>query len=88
MYSFRQGEIREIGIEVISKSEQNFTIDAADFETTQAGQTQVLDSGLPTIDGHQISTLFSASTPGKFNVTITYTIGPEKFKAKLYVEVT
>lgn len=86
MVFLRQGEIREIGIEVYSKANQTFSIDAADYTVLQADGQQ-MDSGIPTIDGYRILTLFSAGAAGKYTVTFTYTIGAQKFMADVLVEV-
>lgn len=85
MYRFKVGEIRKVGIEVTSADDQNFTIDAADYRIIL--QESETDHGIPTIDGHKIMVLFSASTAGKYQIELTYVIGPEKFKAQLFAEV-
>lgn len=80
-----QGEVRQVGIEVISNKAQTFIIDNADYMIDNLnGQ---IDSGGATIDGHKILTLFSATTPGSHSILFTYRIGAEIFKAKIYVEV-
>lgn len=79
------GEVREIGIEVTSDIKQDFVIDVAEYQVLK--DNVEVDRGYPTIDGHKILTLFNANELGKFYVSIKYHIGPEIFKAKVYVEV-
>lgn len=79
------GEIREVGIEVISNIRQDFVIDAADYQILK--DNVEVDKGLPTIDKHKILTLFSAMEKGRYVVIFKYHIGAEIFKAKVYVEV-
>ena len=83
----QKGEIRQVGIEVISQLNQDFIIDAADFSILDSSGN-VLENGTPTIEGHKIITLFSAAQAGKFYVEFTYHIGPEIIKAKIYIEVS
>lgn len=80
------GEIREVGIEVINNIGQDFTIEACDYSIIKTDGTEI-EKGFPTIDGHKILTLFSASEKGVFSVIFKYHIGPEIIKAKLYMEV-
>lgn len=86
MTLLKQGEVRQIGIEVINQSNQDFTIDAADF-TILDNNEQNIESGVPTIDGHKILTLFSAQSVGKYYVQFKYHIGPEIMISKVYIEV-
>lgn len=81
-----QGEVREIGIEVVSQVKQDFIIEAADYVITKTDGTTI-ESGTATIDGRKILTLFSAQEVGKFYVWFIYRIGPEILKAKIYLEV-
>ena len=81
-----QGEVRQVGIEVISKVKQNFIIEASDYKILKIDGT-VVETGESTIDGYKILTLFSAQEQGIYNIEFTYRIGPEILKAKLYVEV-
>lgn len=82
----KKGEVRKVGIEVISQLNQNFVIDAADFSIMKASG-EVVEIGIPTIDNYKIATLFSANEVGKFYCEFTYRIGPEILKAKIFVEV-
>lgn len=79
------GEVREVGIEVVSNIRQDFVIDVAEYSVIK-DNTEV-DRGYPTIDGHKILTLFSATEKGKYTVIFKYHIGSEIFIAKVYVEV-
>jgi hypothetical protein len=81
-----KGEVRKIGIEVISQLNQDFVIETADFIITKI-TGEVLEQGIPTIEGHKIITLLSATEIGKYCCEFTYRIGPEILKAKVYAEV-
>lgn len=86
MYQFKTGEIREVGIEITSCDNQVFTIDTADYRIVYQGTE--INHGIPTVDGHKIALLFPANSEGRYQVELTYTIGPEKLKATLLVEVS
>lgn len=79
------GEIREVGIEVVSNIRQDFVIDVAEYSVLK--DSAEIDRGYPTINEHRILTLFTASKVGKYTVIFKYHIGPEIFVAKVYVEV-
>lgn len=79
------GEIREVGIEVISNIRQDFVIDVAEYSVLK--DNVEVDKGYPTIKEHKILTLFSATEKGRYTVVFKYHIGAEIFKAKVYVEV-
>lgn len=79
------GEIREVGIEVVSNIRQDFVIDVAEYKVVK--DNIEIDRGYPTIDNHKILTLFSATEKGKYTVIFKYHIGAEIFIAKVYVEV-
>ena len=80
------GEVRQIGIEVISNTGQEFVIDAAEYSVEDSDGTEI-ENGLPAIDGHKITMLFTASGTGVFFVIFKYHIGPEILIAKIDVEV-
>lgn len=82
----KKGEVRKIGIEIISQLDQDFVIETADFSIIKASG-EIIEQGIPSIDNHKIITLFSAAEVGKYNCEFTYRIGPEIMKAKIYVEV-
>jgi hypothetical protein len=88
-----KGEVREVAIEVINEHKDQFIIETANYEiinllsSFQGLPTAVIETGVATIEGHTISTLFSASQFGNYNVIFTYRIGPEILIAKVYVEV-
>lgn len=82
---FQKGEVKKIGIEVISQINQDFVIEGADYKIIKEG-TEV-ESAVATIEGHKILALFSAQEIGKFHCEFTYRIGPEILKAKIYLEV-
>lgn len=81
-----KGEVRKVGIEVISQLNEDFIIETADFVIMKL-TGEILEQGIPTIEEHKISTLFSANEVGKFYCEFTYRIGPEILKAKIYMEV-
>jgi hypothetical protein len=81
----QKGEVRIVGIEVISQVQQDFIIEGAEFAITQDGE--VIEKGEATVDGHKIFTLFSANETGRYLCEFTYRIGPEVLKAKVIVEV-
>lgn len=83
---FKKGEVRKIGIEVVSQLNQDFIIEAADFSIIKING-EIVENGIPTIEEHKILTLFAANQVGKFYCEFTYRIGPEILKAKIYVEV-
>ena len=80
------GEIREVGIEVISRLNQEFVIDAAEYQIIKKDGTEV-EKSIPTINGHKLLILFNATEKGLFYVIFKYHIGPEILKAKVLVEV-
>ena len=82
----KQGEVREVGIEVFNELGQDFLIEAADYEIADSKGNQI-DTGYADVKEHKILTLFSAQTVGKYYVVLTYRIGPEILKAKIFVEV-
>lgn len=83
----KQGEVRRIGIEVMSQVNDNFMIDTAGYKVINASNNTVLESGIPTIDEHKIMLLFSAREVGKYYIEFEYHIGPEILKANIYMEV-
>jgi hypothetical protein len=82
------GEVRQVGIEVISTISQSFTISTADYSIENRTTGEISSTGTATIDGNKILTLFTGSAPGKYQVVFTYRIGPEILKAIVYVDVT
>ncbi|WP_461206936.1 hypothetical protein [Clostridium sp. DL1XJH146] len=81
-----QGEVREVGIEINNLLGQDFTIDASEYEILKT-DGDVIETGQPTMDGHKLIALFSATEKGRFYVWFKYHIGPEILKAKILVEV-
>lgn len=79
------GEVREVGIEVVSDINQDFVIDTAEYSIVK--NDIEVDRGYPTIDNHKILTLFTAKNIGKYYVVFKYHIGAEIFKAKVHMEV-
>lgn len=86
--TINQGEVRQIGIEVVSQLTQDFVIETADYRILKKDGTEI-ETGTATIDAHKILTLFSAASidPGQYYCEFTYRIGPEILKAKISVEV-
>jgi hypothetical protein len=85
--TFDKGEIRIIGIEVVSNSRCNnfFVIDTAEFYVTK--DDKVVDRGQCPIDGHKLVMLFNAEEKGRYKVVFTYTIAAEKLIDSVSVEV-
>ncbi|MDP4109321.1 MAG: hypothetical protein Q8878_04755 [Bacillota bacterium] len=82
----KKGEVRKIGIEVTSRSNQDFVIESADYEITGPDSGEP-ERGIPTIDGHKIAALFSATKAGTSCCEFTFRIGPEIIKSKINIEV-
>ena len=82
----QKGEIREVGIEVINKLGQSFTIDAADYTILKSSGEEI-EKGFPMIEGVKLITLFNAIEKGRYYVIFKYHIGAEILKAKILVEV-
>lgn len=82
-----QGEVREVGIEVIKQEGNDFEISAADYQITKYDGTTI-EAGQPVINDHKLIVLFSANDIGKFYVIFKYHVGPEILKAKILVEVS
>ncbi len=81
-----KGEVRQVGIEVISQVKQDFIIETADYKILKVDGTEI-EKGNAVIQGKKVLTLFSANDVGKHYCEFTYRIGPEILKAKIYVEV-
>jgi len=82
------GEIRRIGIEVYSKSGNDFAIDSAEYDITRSDSAQtVISSGVPRIEDKKITMLFNASELGQYYVIFTFHIKDETLKAKVLVRV-
>jgi|AGTN01.2.fsa_nt_gi hypothetical protein len=84
--NFSKGEVRKIAIDVSSRLGQDFVIDSADFVILKEDGTEVT-RGYPTIDGHKLTVLYSAIEAGRFICELTFRIGPEILKYKVYVKV-
>jgi hypothetical protein len=82
----RKGEVRQIGIEVLSQVKQDFVITSADYKITDINGNEV-ENGSAMVDNKRISTLFSGLNIGAFYCDFIYRIGPEILKARIYVEV-
>lgn len=80
-----KGEIRTIGIEVISKKGNPFVIDTAECEVLLKDET--VEKNLCTIDGHKILTLFHAEQEGRYKLMFIYTIAEEKLIDIVTIEV-
>lgn len=83
----KHGEVRRLGIEVISTTNQDFVIEAADYSIKKT-DGEIVETGIPTIDEHKILALFSAQETGNYDCEFTYHIGPEILKANISVRVT
>lgn len=81
-----KGEVRKVGIEVISQIGETFVIETADYKILKADGT-VLENGVASIDGNTIITLFSAQETGQFVVVFTYRIGAEILIGKVFIKV-
>lgn len=82
----RLGEVREVGIKVLSRLKEDFVIDVASYEIVNSNN-EIVDDGFVVINGHILSILFTGSEKGNFNVIFKYHIGPEIIKAMVKVEV-
>jgi hypothetical protein len=81
------GEVKQIGIAVVSQSSTAFVISSADHVVYDS-KDEVVEQGSSTIEGHKIVMLFSATSNGNFICEFTYRIGAEILKAKINVSVT
>ena len=84
---FLLGEVRQVGIEVISTVNQSFVIAAADYSIENRESFDVISAGTATIEDYKILTLFAAASVGKFQVVFTYRIAAEILKAVVYIDV-
>ena len=82
---FEKGEIRTVGIEVVSRVGNQFVIDTA--ECTVSLEGEVLDKSICTIDGHKILTLFHAEQEGRHKLIFSYTIAEERLIDIVTIEV-
>lgn len=82
----QEGEVREVGIEIINQTCKDFIIDAAEYKIINKDK-EILEEGFATINTNKILLLFNATKKGEFSVIFKYHIGPEILKAKIYVEV-
>ncbi len=83
----KQGEVRRLGIEVISTAGQDFMIEAADYMIKNKDD-EIVDKGVPTIDNHKLIALISAKEKGNYYCEFTYHIGSEILKASIFVQVS
>jgi hypothetical protein len=81
------GEVRQIGISVVSQADTAFVISYADY-AVQDSKDAIVEQGSATIEGHKVVMLFSATTNGSYTCEFTYRIGAEILKAKINVSVT
>jgi hypothetical protein len=86
MYRFDLGEIRYVGIEVVSTNGDSFEITNASARVLQNGK-EVTTLSVAIYGGKMIA-LFSADSPGSYFVNFSYTIGAEKFVDPVRIEVT
>jgi hypothetical protein len=84
--TINKGEVRQVGIEVISQVKQDFIIENADYRIIKRDGT-LIEQGTATVEGHKILTLFSGQSEGVFYCEFTYRIGAEILKAKVLMEV-
>jgi hypothetical protein len=82
---FDKGEIRAVGIEVKSKSGDQFVIDTAEYVVSL--QSEMQERGQCGIDGHRLTMLFHADNVGLHKILFTYTIADEKLIDEVLVEV-
>jgi hypothetical protein len=81
-----KGEVRKIGIEVISQTNQNFIIETAEYIIKNT-KDEAIGNGFATIEDHKIITLFTAESKGSYTCDFIYRIGPEILKAKVNINV-
>jgi len=82
----KRGEVKEIGIEVINQLGETFIIEAAEYQITKKEGTEI-EKGIPSIEDHKLTALFSATQKGEFYMIFKYHIATEIIKAKVFVEV-
>ena len=86
MYRFALGEIRNIGIEITSRSGDVFEITNATCKVIRHNET--VSTQAATVDGARVLTLFSEDAPGVSVAQFSYTLGAEKFITPVEVEVS
>ena len=80
------GEVRDIAIDIFSKSNRPFTIDSATY-SIENEKGEELSNGVISIDEHRLIASFNATKKGIFYMVFIYNINNEKLKAKVKVEV-
>lgn len=83
---FSKGEVRQVGIDVTNKLNEDFNIETADYEVIKSNGESI-EKGYATIDGHKVLTLFSAMEVGNFYCILTYRVASEILKAKIHIQV-
>ncbi len=84
--TFLSGEVRNVGIEVVSKVHQDFVIENAEYSIIKP-TGEIIETGIATIDDKKIVTLFAANNRGNYYCEFTYRIGSEILKAKISIIV-
>lgn len=84
--TIHEGEVREVGIEVINQLGQDFLIEAAEYLMQKLDGSEV-EKGMAMIQDHKILTLIKGRDKGRFYVVFKYHIGAEILKAKIFIEV-
>lgn len=82
------GEVRNMILLVTSVDGSEFTIQNATYRLWEQGNSsEILDSGICTIDDNTVSAIISFTTPGRFVLEFTYHIGPEKYIQRPVINV-
>lgn len=84
---FIQGEKKEVGIKVISRKNEPFTIRNATWEIKKWGTTLIESSGAAEIIDNEVNAVVQPIEKGLYTLTFTYEIAQETLKADVQVEV-
>lgn len=79
------GERRRIILEVTMEDSDAFIISAANFEVCRGAL--IADSGTAEIDGHKITVWAEPPASGLWQLTVTFCIGGETVKKRVFLRV-
>jgi len=84
---FIQGENKEVGIKIVSRTNVPFIIRNATFEL-KTWDTHIVEAqGIAIVDEKTISAIVSPINKGTYTLTFTYEIALEILKADVQIEV-
>lgn len=84
---FIKGEKKEVGIKIVSRKNDPFTIRNAVYELKKWGTSIVESEGDAQVTEHEITAIVQPEDRGLYTLTFTYEIAQEKLKADVQVEV-